>query len=406
MDAFNEVTNKAYKEQATFYMNAYWPDEFEKNEQNREDIFRGWQLFIEVDKLQWEEVHKKIWKQGWTEGNSLDELFSHKYLEKIGRTLTVVAFRNEFRKIDVNFDKRMAMIEYLLFVHNHAVGDLMSKPQGENSKELQEAQAQVEAVQKALSELQAKFEEQKELVAAQKKAEEAAQAALESQKAAETAAHQKLESQKAAQAAATAALESQQLAEAQVRKAESELAAAVADLKRQEDEHKALIDGLEAKAHDLHLGVVAKNKAANEAAQLKGKDPLPLRKAKITQEAALHAVEKERKAAELATVKAVDQQTKATKARADAEEATQKAAEARQEAERQAADAETARLEAEEQARQVEAAVSDAFAKFEAAKVYLEEQKKKAGSRQGYLWWISRELTEAGKYLPPKGSKV
>jgi len=281
MDAFNEVTQKTYKDQAIFYLNAYWPDEFEKSDSAREAIYKFWQHFVDVDKLQWEEVNKKIWKQGWKEGNSLDELFSHKYLEKLGKTLTVVAFRNEFRKIDVNFDKRMAMIEFLLFEYKHSVPDLMSKPQGDNSKELEEAQAQLAAVQQALAELQEKNERQKVLVAEQKAAEAAAKKAGGNQT--------------EAGGKGQATLAAQRDAEAKVRKAEADLAAAVADLAKQEEDYKSQIRALEAKAHDAHLGVVAKGKAGNELAQLKEKDPLPLRKAKITQEAALHAVEKERK---------------------------------------------------------------------------------------------------------------
>jgi len=322
--------------------------------------------------LQWEEVNKKVWKQGWKEGNSLDELFSHKYLERIERTLTVVAFRAEFRKIDVNFDKRMAMIEYLLFAHNHSVSELMDKPQGDNSKELEEATAQLQAVQAALTELQEKNEQQKVLVTKQLAAESAAQSALEAQ----TIAKQNAED----------ALAAQQKAEAAVRQAEAELAAAVSDLQRQEHEHKAKIDGLESKAHDAALGIVARNKAANEVAQLNEKDPLPLRKAKITQEAALHVVEKERKASEAATEKCVQISKKAAEAKADAEVKVQQA--------------ETARAEAEEQARQIEAAVADTIKKFEAAKELVEEMKKKSGSRQGAIWWLSRDLQEAGKYMP------
>ena len=45
-------------------------------------------------------------------------------------------------------------------------------------------------------------------------------------------------------------------------------------------------------------------KAKNELAQLKGEDPLPLRRAKITQEAALRKVQKQRKVAEDAEVEA------------------------------------------------------------------------------------------------------
>jgi len=372
MEAFNEVTKKTYKEQAIFYLNAFWPDEFEKSEAARDAIYKGWQGFLETDKLQWEEVNKKIWKQGWTEGNSLDELFSHKYLEKIGRTITVVAFRTEFRKIDVNFDKRMAMIEYLLFEHKHSVAELMDKPQGDNSKELDDATAQLAAVQQALTELQEKNERQKELVTKQLAAEASAQTALEQST--------------SAQAKADEALSSQRVAEAQVKAAEAALAAAVADLKRQEDEYKAKINALESKAHDAALGIVAKNKAANELAQLKGQDPLPLRKAKLTQEAALHAVEKERKASEAATERATQDAHKAAEAKSNAETAARQA--------------EAARLDSEEQARQIEAAVIDTLQKFQAAKEKVEEMKKKSGSRQGSIWWLSRDLAEAGKFLP------
>ena len=40
----------------------------------------------------------------------------------------------------------------------------------------------------------------------------------------------------------------------------------------------------------MTLGTVRRGRSANELEQLKGEDPLPLRKAKITQEAALRKV--------------------------------------------------------------------------------------------------------------------
>jgi len=372
MDEFNAVTKKPYKDQAIFYLNAYWPEEFDKSEDAREAVYKAWHQFIEIDKLQWEEVNKKVWKQGWSEGNSLDELFSHKYLEKIGRTLTVVAFRGEFRKIDVNFDKRMAMLEYLLFEHKHSVADVMDKPQGDNSKELEEAQAALQQVQQALTELQEKNERQKVLVAQQLAAQ---QASTEAAVRAST-----------AQTKAEAALAAQKVAEAQVRKAEAELAAAVDELVRQEKAPQDAIHALEGKATDPNLSGMKQNLEKNELAQLREKDPLPLRKAKITQGAALKAVERERKQSEAATEKA--------------QHDAQAAEAARKEADQKVVDAQRAREQAEEQARAIEAAVADTIEKFKAAQAYLEEMKKKSGSRQGALWWLSRDLAEAGKYMP------
>ena len=47
---------------------------------------------------------------------------------------------------------------------------------------------------------------------------------------------------------------------------------------------------LDAKTKDQSIGQVSRNKAVQELAQLKGQDPLPLRRAKITQEAAVRKV--------------------------------------------------------------------------------------------------------------------
>jgi len=322
MKEFNIVTQSVYKNQAVFFLNAFWP-EHQKKEKKFEDlpelVWKFHQKMLEVDKTQWEEVHKKLWKTGWTEGNSLDEFFSHKYLEILGKTLTGIAFRDEFRKIDVNFDKRMALVEFLIWEFGRNVVEMMKRPQGDNQEEIMAAQAALESVQKALVDLQIKLEAQKQALEAQREAEE------------------------------------------KVKKAEAELKVAVDDLVKQENDYKHQCDTLHAKAHDDKAGAVSRNKAANELAQLKEKDPLPLRKAKITQEAALRAVQVQRKAAEEAT----------------------------------------AHCEAEK--KQVEQAVEDANKKLAKAQETLDEVSRKGGGGQGSLWWIQREINEAKSFLP--GSK-
>jgi len=320
MKEFNAITHEPYKKQAVFFLNAYWPEFQAKKDKKFEDfpeqVWKFWQKFLEIDKSQWEEVNKKIWKQGWTEGSSLDEFFSHKYLEVLGKTLTAITFRNEFRKIDVNFDKRMAIMEFLVWEFGRNVPEMMKRPQGDNQAEIMAAQAALEIVQKALADLQIKLEAQK------------------------------------------IALEAQKLAEEQVKKAEAELKVAVDDLAKQENDYKTAVETLDRKAHDQSVGVVARNKAGNELAQLKEKDPLPLRKAKITQEAALRAVQVQRKASEEAT----------------------------------------ARCEAEKKA--VEQAVEDTNQKLVKAQDQLDEVSRKGGGGQGSLWWIQREIDEAKSFLP------
>jgi len=100
-------------------------------------------------------------------------------------------------------------------------------------------------------------------------------------------------------------------------------------------------------------GVVAQNKAKAELAQHLAEDPLPLRKAKVTLEAALK---------------------KAEKARAPFEAATKIAEEALERTRQKVAEAEA----------------------------YLEEVKKKPGSSHGSIFWMERELFEKKKFLPER----
>ena len=115
---------------------------------------------------------------------------------------------------------------------------------------------------------------------------------------------------------------------------------------------------LEQKSKDPNASTVARSKAANELAQLKGEDPLPLRKSKITQDAALRKVEKEKKIVAEAIAAAEDKATK------------------------------------------VEAAVREAEVKFNEAQEYLQRVQQNGGSANGALWWMERELKEVQKYLP------
>jgi len=119
-------------------------------------------------------------------------------------------------------------------------------------------------------------------------------------------------------------------------------------------------DDLQRKSDDQSLGVVQRNKAKNELAQHLGEDPLPLRKAKLTTEAATKKAEKARILAEEAAVLA-----------------------------------EQAKVAAEQRAIEMED-------KFAEAERYLEEIRSRPGGGQGALWWIERELKEAKKYMPKR----
>jgi len=340
---FAAVTSKTYSEQAKFFMNAFWTYGIE---QEAENIWKFAQKCIELD------TEKK------KNGNELDEFKAHKFLEEIGETKTVVELRETLRKIDIDMNKRMALVEYLIFKFNKKLEDLISLPQGD-PKQIEEAQAKLQAVNDALQDLQVQLDAQQRDLEAQREAEAAAKQSEAAAKQAEVAAKQ---------------------AEAVVKQAEAELKAAVEDLYKQEQDYQNLVKSLEAKARDENEKLVARRTAEAKLAQVKQEDPLPLRKAKITQEAALRKVEKERKRAE---------------------EERKKAEAATKFAELEAAKAAEATLALEEQKKRVEEAINETEKKLQEATEYLEHVKKSSVPR-GALWWIERELKDAQRFLPKK----
>jgi len=323
-----ELTRLAYIDQAKWYLNGFWKD---GAEQASESIWAFAQKFMELD------PKKKA-------GNELDEFWSHKFLESLGETLTVIQLREKLRKIDADANGKMALLEYLLFKFSKTVTQCINAPQGDNHEEVEAAQEKLQEVQASLLDPQRKLEEQK--IA--------------------------LENQRNALAAQKKAVEEQRRAEDSVKQAEAELKAAVDDLRAQEQAFHDKIKDLEQKSKDPNSTVVAKNKAANELAQLKQENPLPLRKAKITQEAALRKVEKQRKEVEAAT----------------------RAAEAKER------ELHEKTKEVERKTKEVEVAVEEAEEAVREAEQMLEELKAKGGSPLGAIWWMERELKEAQKYLP------
>merc|ERR1712108_97898 len=153
---------------------------------------------------------------------------------------------------------------YLLFRYNSDWHLLVNSAQGDNSVEIAKAQ-------KMLEEVSAAFQE------SQRTATAASQAFLE----AETSAAKSKQREEASKIAA----EQSKVAEE----------AALAELHAQEKAYNDKKEALEKKSEEG--GVVSKNKAKAELAQHLAEDPLPLRKAKITQEAAVKRADRATQAA-------------------------------------------------------------------------------------------------------------
>jgi len=269
---WEELSSKCFKDQAIWALNGFW----EVMEKDAENVWNWCQTLGELH----QDKH--------ADGCDLDEFWSHKFLETLGETMTVIEMREKFRKIDADFNKRMSLLEYLMFRYNIEPHAMVTAPQGGDAEQIAKAQAMVESAQKAV------------------------------------------DAMNAALAAAQAA--------------ENENKAALDELRAQEKAFEDKKAALEKTKNDTSIGIVKRNSAANQLDQMLSEDPLPLRKAKINQSAAVKKSEKATKAAE--------------------------------------------------------AAVKNAETKLQEALDFLQRAKQSGGVARGAIWWMEREITEKKKYLP------
>merc|ERR1712137_922529 len=198
-----------------------------------------WHTFAEKEaETIWEYVHhcNDLDLQDHEAGNHLDEMMAHRFLELIHSTLTVREMREGLRAVGIEKVKAVPLVNFLIFKYKIDWHKLVHASQGDNQAEVAEAQRKLAEVQKAVEQ---------------------------------------------AQTTAKAAKER----EAAAKKAKAELDAALADLKAGEDSYNNKTKELERKSEEG--GVVSRNKAKAELAQHLATDPLPLRRAKITCEAAV-----------------------------------------------------------------------------------------------------------------------
>jgi len=285
-EKFDALCSRTHKEQIEWFMNAYWS---EYGEANAETMWT-WNLkCAELD------------IQNHEDGNSLDELNAHRFLEHFNEPMTVRDLRDGLRStgaIGGNL-RQVPVTHIIIFKFKLDWKELVNRSIA-NQAELHKAQKMLDGVTASFKEAEKRTEEARAL-------------------------------------------------EAPFKAAQEELEEALAVVHKEEEEYNGKIADCEKRAETG--GVVQKNKAKAELAQLKAEDPLPLRKAKITLSAA---------------------QKRAEKARAPFAEARAAA----------------------------EAAMEEARRQVEEAEAYLNEIKNQPGQPYGSIWWVDRELHEQKKYLP------
>jgi len=309
----------------------------------------------------------------------LDELNAHRFYEAFNNTHTVRELRDKLREI--GWEKRPMMFPFAVFACLEYKADwhyVVNAPQGDNSEEIAKAQKLLDEAINALNAAAAAAD------AAAAAAQAASQAATEAKKKAEESAAR----------------------EAELKTAKAEVQAALDEVKSQEDARERKTKDLTEKSQGT--GVKA-GMAKQELAQHLGADPLPLRKAKITLEAANRKAQKAadaatvaREAAEAAAVEAAKKAKEAAAKQKEAEAAAKAAEAARVDAEEKAAEAEAARVDAEEKAVEAARTLEVANQKVKEAEQEIERIKALPGQAYGLLKWMEMELQEALKFKSPK----
>eukprot|EP01108_Squamamoeba_japonica_P000911 TRINITY_DN133_c0_g1_i1.p1 TRINITY_DN133_c0_g1~~TRINITY_DN133_c0_g1_i1.p1 ORF type:complete len:331 (-),score=191.15 TRINITY_DN133_c0_g1_i1:79-1020(-) len=290
-EMFVKLSAMRYSEQAIWFLNGFWAEE----KGNAETVYNAYEKFVELDM----ESDKKKGE----EGNELDHFWAARFLEVFDKAMTAKARKEALAKMDVDQNGNMSLIEYLTWKYDKELKHVADAPQGDNQDALAKAQAKMDEVSKALALVLAAIEK----------------------------------------------LKADQVKLAQLK---VELEAAVAALRAEEEAYAKKCNDLQAKIDNPDTSGMQRAKASNELAQLKSEDPLPLRRAKITQEAALRKVEKQEK--------------------------------------------EVARS-LEDNARKEE----ELGKAMDEARDDLERAKKQGGEGgKGALWFMNRKLFAADKYLP------
>lgn len=351
-EAFLAITSKTHTEQAHWFLNGFWADGMEAE---AEKIWEMTHIFLEVQLG--EKVLYGHKTNEFKEEADLEEHKAHRLLEMMGETQTVMALRKRLKALDIDNNHRMAITEFLLDRYKKTPAEVIAAPQGDIDP------VKLAAADKACQ----------EAADALSKASNEAAVAQKALKDSHTAADEAAVAKKAAEDA----LSSAEKAEAVVKAAEAELQAAINEIEALEKTKADKISSCQA-IIDSDAGTVKKGKAVQEKEALLSEDELPLRKAKITQGAALKKVTKARVLAEDETAKSKRAAENAAAAKEAADAAAVAAAAAKEAAEAAAAEAEVALKEAND---------------------LLTELKNAGGTPNGKIWWMERVLKEKQKFM-------
>jgi len=148
LDRFKELVAKSIDEQAKTFLRAF-VGEFQGKFEQVLDLVEDFRKYVPKGEGQ------------------LDEHQAHIFLEKKGEAATVVEFREKMKEIDIDFNKRVSVIEYLLFKYKKSTKELFeAKPNLMLIKQLEEAIEKYQAVFREKREREERIAQLEAIVAA------------------------------------------------------------------------------------------------------------------------------------------------------------------------------------------------------------------------------------------------
>jgi len=158
-DKLKELCCKTHKEQAIWFLNAFWNKA--SMEKEAENIWKYAHKFSELD-LQKHET-----------GNTLDELNAHRFLEAFREPMTVVEMRDSLRSTGAippqGRPKDFPITHFMLARFKVDWHALVNASQGDNAEEMARCQRLLKEIQDSIPELQKTEAEAKAASAEQKK---------------------------------------------------------------------------------------------------------------------------------------------------------------------------------------------------------------------------------------------
>lgn len=340
IEKLEQVNQLKYREQAIWFLNST------DLGNDLDDCEKTWiihQKCVEFDKKN-------------EDGSRFDKFTAHRILESCTKAFTSHEVKDQYV---FSGKKKVSLAELLMFTFGVDFRKAVNLDCSD-WKEQREAEQKLEDCKKMLE----------DSVNAKAKAAKDAKAAKEAER---NATVQREESRAAAEASRTA--------EAAFADTKEQSRITLDELNCQELAIKEKKEKLENFANDNTLGIVKRNKAKAELAAMANQDPLPLRSARINQEASLKKLSKATKRAGEAAVAAELSIRKA-------EEAKKRAMEAEEEA------IKTGKL--------AEASIPVAQKAVKEVHEFLEELIRQRKIGKGTIFYIERELKAAKQFLPKK----